>query len=59
MSMPSRSSGVAAAFLLYLDRKPRKIRQDRHWTGDPSFVRDENYTYEMTLTQMTTNKTDT
>jgi hypothetical protein len=38
MSMPSRSSGVAGAFLLYLDRKNRNIRRDRHWTGDPCYV---------------------
>jgi hypothetical protein len=38
MSMPSRSSRIAAAFLLYFDRKKRKLRRDRHWTGDPKSV---------------------
>jgi hypothetical protein len=39
--MPSRSSRVAAAFLLYFDRKSRKLRRDRHWTGDPKSAQEE------------------
>jgi hypothetical protein len=37
----SCSCNILVIVLHNLDRKKHKIRQDRHWTGDPSYVLDE------------------